>query len=143
MTLRSGGSGRLIAPSRFIGATAGALVGHVLQITGWFPQLQPELYSLVAMGAVLAAVVHAPMASILIVFELTQDRKVMLPAMLACIISVAVAPLIYPDSVYTQGLRSRGVHIGASGDFVLLRRITVEQIPLDPVTAIVESAPLL
>ncbi len=142
ITLGSGGSGGIIAPSLFIGATVGAIVGHLLRRLGWFHQLQPELYSLVAMGAVLAAVVHAPLASILIVFELTQDHKVMLPAMLACIISVAVARLIYPDSVYTQGLRLRGVHIGASGDFVLLRRITVEQIPLDPVTDVTESAPL-
>jgi chloride channel protein, CIC family len=142
VTLGSGGSGGIIAPSLFVGATAGAIVGHLLRHLGWFHQLQPELYSLVAMGAVLAAVVHAPLASILIVFELTQDHKVMLPAMLACIISVAVARLIYPDSVYTQGLRLRGVHIGASGDFVLLRRITVEQIPLDPVTDVTESAPL-
>jgi CIC family chloride channel protein len=109
---------------------------------GWFHQLQPELYSLVAMGAVLAAVVHAPLASILICFELTQDHKVMLPAMLACIISVVVARLIYPDSVYTRGLRLRGVQVGAGSDFVLLRRITVEQIPLDPVAAVVQSAPI-
>jgi len=142
VTLGSGGSGGVIAPSLFVGASAGAIVGYLLKSTGWFHQLQPELYSLVAMGAVLAAVVHAPLASILIVFELTQDHKVMLPAMLACIISVAVSRLIYPDSVYTQGLRLRGVHIGASGDFVLLRRITVEQIPLDPVSSVTESAPL-
>jgi CIC family chloride channel protein len=66
----------------------------------------------------------------------------MLPTMLACIISVAVARLAYTDSVYTQGLRMRGVHVGAGSDLVLLRRITVEQIPLDPVTILSESAPV-
>ena len=97
VTLGSGGSGGIIAPSVFVGATAGAVVGHLLQITGWFGHsLQPELYSLVAMGAALAAVVHAPMASILICFELTQDYKVMLPAMLACIVAVAVRARFIP-----------------------------------------------
>jgi CIC family chloride channel protein len=91
---------------------------------------------------VLAAVVHAPMASILICFELTQDYKVMLPAMLACIIAVAVARLISPDSIYTATLRSRGVRIGSAGDFVLLRRITVEQVPLDPVSVVHDSDPM-
>ncbi len=142
LTLGSGGSGGVIAPSVFIGASAGAALGYLLQLTHWFPGLQPELYSLVAMGAVLAAVVHAPLASILIVFELTQDHKVMLPAMLACIVSVAVARLVYPYSVYSQGLRMRGVHIGASADLVLLRRITVEQIPLDPLTIVRPNDPL-
>jgi CIC family chloride channel protein len=142
MTLGSGGSGGVIAPSVFVGATMGAVVGHLLQKTGWFVGLQPELYSLVAMGAVLAAVVHAPMASILICFELTQDYKVMLPAMLACIIAVAVARSLYPDSVYTLSLRSRGVRQGNAGDFVLLRRITVEQVPLDPVSVVSSSDPV-
>ena len=142
LTLGSGGSGGVIAPSVFVGATMGAVVGHLLQKTGWFYGLQPELYSLVAMGAVLAAVVHAPMASILICFELTQDYKVMLPAMLACIIAVAVARSLYPDSVYTLSLRSRGVRQGNAGDFVLLRRITVEQVPLDPVSVVSISDPV-
>jgi CIC family chloride channel protein len=87
-------------------------------------------------------VVHAPMASILICFELTQDYKVMLPAMLACIIAVAVARSIYPDSVYTLALRSRGVRQGNAGDFSLLRRITVEQVPLDPVSVVIDSDPV-
>lgn len=143
VTLGSGGSGGIIAPSVFIGATAGAVVGHLLQSTGWFgTALQPELYSLVAMGAALAAVVHAPMASILICFELTQDYKVMLPAMLACIVAVAVARSIYPDSVYTLGLRSRGVQQGNARDFSLLRRITVEQVPLDPVAVVSIADPI-
>jgi CIC family chloride channel protein len=142
LTLGSGGSGGVIAPSVFVGATAGAVVGHLLQQTHWFVGLQPELYSLVAMGAVLAAVVHAPMASILICFELTQDYKVMLPAMLACIVAVGVARSIYPDSVYTLSLRTRGVRQGNAGDFVLLRRITVEQVPLDPVSVVTDSDPV-
>lgn len=142
ITLGSGGSGGVIAPSVFIGATVGAIVGHLLRRTGWFHQIQPELYALVAMGAVLGAVVHAPMASILIVFELTQDYKVMLPAMLACIIAVAVARLVYPESVYTLSLRTRGVRVGSAGDHVLLRRITVEQVGLLPVSIVRESDPL-
>jgi CIC family chloride channel protein len=142
VTLGSGGSGGIIAPSVFVGATTGAIVGHLLQKSGWFVGIQPELYSLVAMGAVLAAVVHAPMASILICFELTQDYKVMLPAMLACIIAVVVARSIYPESVYTAALRSRGVRQGNTGDFVILRRITVEQIPLQPVSVVTDSDPI-
>jgi CIC family chloride channel protein len=142
VTLGSGGSGGVIAPSVFIGATLGAVLGELLRRTGWFWHLQPEMYALVGMGAVLAAVVHAPLASILICFELTQDYKVMLPAMLACIMAVAVARVVYPYSVYSLGLRSRGVRVGSAGDFVLLRRIMVEQIPLDPISIVHGSDPL-
>lgn len=45
VTLGSGGSGGVIAPSVFIGATLGALLGHLLQASGWFHELQPELYA--------------------------------------------------------------------------------------------------
>jgi CIC family chloride channel protein len=66
----------------------------------------------------------------------------MLPAMLACIIAVAVARLIYPDSIYTATLRSRGVRVGTAGDFSLLRQITVEQVPMDPVSNVQEADPV-
>ena len=47
-------------------------------------RFQPDAYALVGMGAVLAAVVHAPLASMLILFDVTQRLPdVMLPAMLA------------------------------------------------------------
>jgi CIC family chloride channel protein len=84
------------------------------------------------MGAVLAAAVHAPLASILIVFELTQDYKVMLPAMLACVVATTTARLIFPDSIYTQGLRRRGLNLNSHADMNLLRRLSIEQVALEP-----------
>jgi CIC family chloride channel protein len=142
VTLGSGGSGGVIAPCVFIGATAGSIVGFLLR--HWFPSagIQPELYALVGMGAVLAAVVHAPLASILICFELTQDYKVMLPAMLACIISTGVARALYRDSIYTAGLRARGVRLGDKSDLTLLRRMTVEQVDLEPAVIVHTTEPL-
>jgi CIC family chloride channel protein len=141
LTLSSGGSGGVIAPSIFLGATAGAVLGILLRETGYFRQLQPELYALVGMGAVLAAVVHAPMASILIVFELTQDYKVMLPAMLACITATAMAKVVHRDSIYTLSLRRRGVRLGGGSDLRLLGRMFVEQVPLEPAAVLQPTDP--
>jgi len=142
LTLGSGGSGGIIAPSVFIGATAGSIVGFLLK--HWLPHsdVQPELYALVGMGAVLSAVVHAPLASILICFELTQDYKVMLPAMLACIISTGIARALHRDSIYTAGLRARGVRLGDKSDLTLLRRMTVEQVDLEPAVIVHHTEPL-
>jgi CIC family chloride channel protein len=140
-TLGSGGSGGVIAPSLFVGATAGAVFGILLKKSGWFPEVQPEVYALVGMGAVLAAVVHAPMASILIVFEVTQDYKIMVPAMLTCIIATGVARLIYRDSIYTASLRERGIRAGGMADFTLLRRMNVEQIALEPASVVHPNDP--
>lgn len=142
LTLSSGGSGGVIAPSIFLGAAAGGLLGLVLRATGWFENVQPEVYAVAGMAAVLAAVIHAPMAAILIVFELTQDYKVMLAAMLTTVIGLGVSRLIAPDSIYNTMLKARGIHVGRSADVSVLRRITVEQVPLEPATLVQQSDPL-
>lgn len=141
LTLGSGGSGGIIAPSLFIGSTAGAILGLLLQRAGW-QHVQPEVYALVGMGAVLAAVVHAPLASILIVFELTRDDKIILPAMLACIFGTAAARLIYRESIYTLSLRHRGVRLGTMADLTMLRRLCVDEVELEKAPAVRESTEL-
>jgi len=141
MTLGSGGSGGVIAPALFLGAAAGGLLGLVLEHLGTLPSVQPEVYALVGMGAALAAVVHAPLASILILFDLTHDYKLILPAMLASIVATGTARLIFKDSIYTMSLRLRGVRVGSSSDLSLLRRLNIEQVDLDPAAVVRTSDP--
>jgi chloride channel protein, CIC family len=132
LTLASGGAGGIIAPSLFLGATAGGLLGAVLMRIGFAGSAQPDVYAMVGMGAVLAAVVHAPLASILILSDLTHDYKILLPGMLVTVIATGVARLIFRDSIYTLTLRLRGVRVGGAADVSLLRRITAEQVRLEP-----------
>jgi CIC family chloride channel protein len=135
LTLGSGGSGGIIAPCLFLGAVTGGTVGLLLRMTHLFPDLQPEMYALVGMGAVLGAVVHAPLAGILILFDVTRDDKVMLPAMLTTITATGFARLLFRDSIYTLTLRRRGVYIGG-GVMGQLQRVTVEQVELEPVSLV-------
>jgi CIC family chloride channel protein len=141
LTLSSGGSGGVIAPSLFLGGTMGALVGVILQRLHLAAGIPPGLYALIGMGAALAAVVHAPLASILILVEVTNRHNIILPAMLATVAATGVARLIFPDSVYTLTLRQRGVRVGSGADLSILRRLYVEQVPLEPVTAVPVDAP--
>jgi CIC family chloride channel protein len=141
LTLASGGSGGVIAPALFLGATIGGALGLGLRATGYFPETGPEVYALVGMGAVLSAVVHAPLASILILFELTNDYKIMLAAMLAAVVATAFARLICPDSVYTLALRHRGIQLGRSTDSSILRRLNVETCTLEPAAVLQPGDP--
>ena len=142
LTLSSGGSGGVIAPSLFLGATTGALVGMLLRKAGWLSDTPVGFFSLIGMGAVLAAVVHAPLASILILMEVTNQRDVVLPAMLACVVATGVARTISRDSIYTLGLRRRGVLVGSGQDVALLRRLQLDQLSMEPVRAFPITAPL-
>ena len=133
-TLGSGGSGGIIAPSLFLGATAGGFVGLFLRQIG--SKVEPSVYAMVGMGAVLAAVVHAPLASVLILLDLTGDQKLIMPGMLATIVATGIARNIFRDSIYPASLRERGVKLGTAADLSILRRLTVESIELEPATAV-------
>jgi CIC family chloride channel protein len=141
LTIGSGGSGGIIAPALFLGATTGAALGATLRHVGLFANVQPHVYALVGMGAVLAAVVHAPLTAILILMDLTGDYHLALPAMLATVIATGMARRIFPDSIYTVALRDRGIRVGGSADHMLLRRISLEQIQLDPAVTLAPTDP--
>jgi CIC family chloride channel protein len=128
----------VIAPALFLGAAAGGLMGHLMKIIGLFDpsHVQPEAYALVGMGAVLAAIVHAPLASILILLEVTRNSALMLPAMLATVVATAVARIIMTDSIYTLSLRHRGLNVSGGAESSLLHRLTVEQVDLEPATVV-------
>jgi len=68
------------------------------------------------MGAVLAAIVHAPLASILILLETTRNSGLMLPAMLATVTATAMARIVLSDSIYTLSLRRRGLNVSAGAE---------------------------
>jgi CIC family chloride channel protein len=144
LTLGSGGSGGVIAPSLFLGAVAGGGMGLAMKIVGLFDvtRVYPEAYAIVGMGAVLSAIVHAPLASILIVLELTVNPALVLPTMLAVVVATGMARLLYPDSIYTAVLRLRGIRVGPTADANFLHRLTVEQVTLDPVSVIQVDTPL-
>ncbi|HEX8521307.1 MAG TPA: chloride channel protein [Tepidisphaeraceae bacterium] len=142
LTLGSGGAGGIIAPSLFLGAVTGGAVGLLFIHTHVAAALPPQACALVAMGAVLAAVVHAPLAAMLILFEVTRNPYVVLPGMLTTVVAAAMSQVISRDSIYTMDLRRRGVRVGHSSDLTALRRLTVEQVDLEPATIVRIDDPL-
>ena len=142
VTLGSGGAGGVIAPSLFIGAVTGGALGLVMQQLGLSAAMPPHTYALIGMAAVLAAVVHAPLAAVLILMDVTGDYQAIVPAMLATVVSTGLARVLTRDSIYTLGLRMRGVQVGTASDLLLLRRMSVEQVALDPATVVHTDEPL-
>ena len=139
MTIGSGGSGGLFAPSLLMGACAGGAVGYVVNALAWFPAANPAYYALVGMAAMLAGTAHAPLTGMLLVYELTRDYAIILPLMLATVISTIVARLIHPDSIYTAKLTQMGVRVGSLSDMTILRRLSVRDVPLLQVVSVHEN----
>ncbi len=134
LTLGSGGSGGIFAPSLMLGAATGSAFGIVVNALDWFPghYASPGHYALVGMAAVVAATTHAPLTAILIVYEITRSYQIILPLMLAAVISTIVARLIMQESIYTLKLSRRGIKLGAMSDLTILRRLVVNDVPLAP-----------
>ncbi len=130
LTLGSGGSGGIFAPSLFLGAMVGGAFGLLMKQLGWVDDTSVTAYALVGMAAMVAATTHASLTAIVILFEMTRDYKVILPVMFAAIVSTAGAKILLADSIYTLKLRRRGVRLGTLADLTILRRLTARQVPL-------------
>ncbi len=127
-TLGSGGSGGIFAPSLFIGAMLGALLGKQAHLL--FPGITATegAYALVGMGALVAGTTHAPITAILIIFELTNDYRIIPPLMLSCIISVLLATYLKKESMYTMKLVRKGINIFEGKDINILKGMKVKSV---------------
>jgi len=131
ITIGSGGSGGIFAPSLFLGAMTGGFLGSFIH--QWFPDATASsgAYALVTMGAVVAATTHAPISAIIIIFELTQEIEIIPALMAACVLSTLVSQLLSHDSIYTSKLRRQGVDLYKEQDPNPLRSLFVRDV-LDP-----------
>lgn len=142
LTIGSGGSGGIFAPSLFIGATMGGIYGHVVHYL--FPSVTASsgAYSLVGMGAIVAGATHAPITSILILFELTDDYRIILPLMMTCIISSVTASQLKRESIYTMKLVRRGIDVRGGKEVSTLKSLLVKNFMFRDVAFVSEIMPL-
>ena len=127
LTLGSGGSGGIFAPSLFMGAMLGASFGQIAHTI--FPEIVAPsgAYALVGMAAFFGGAAHAPITAILILFEMTGDYQIILPLMLSTVLSTIVSRNLSPDSIYTLKLKRRGVELSQDTQAIdLMQGVTAE-----------------
>jgi CIC family chloride channel protein len=141
LTLGSGGSGGVFSPSLFMGAALGRLVGDVFH---WFFPAVTAIsggYALVGMAAVFAGAAQAPITSIIILFEMTGDYRIILPLMTAVVISSLVSHVLSPETIYTIKLRRRGIDILAPRRPDPLAQVRVGDVMTRDVISVKEDLP--
>jgi len=139
ITLGSGGSGGIFAPSLFMGAMLGYFFGF--GVHSLFPEstASPGAYALVAMGGLVAGTTRAPITAIIIVFELTNDYSIILPLMVTCIISVILSSRLTRESIYTLKLLLRNIGIKEGMEVNVMESLFVKDILRTDVDSIAES----
>ncbi len=133
ITLGSGHSGGIFAPSLFMGSTLGGAFGIFMQQL--FPNIvgHPAAYAIAGMGAVVAGTTKAPIAAVLIIFEMTRDYKIILPLMLAVVFSSLIYSYLNKGSIYTIKLLRRGIDLESGRDINIMKRIRVKDVMATPV----------
>ena len=142
LTLGTGGSGGIFAPSLLMGAAIGGAFGLLLTRLGMIEGASVPAYALVGMAALVAGTTHAPLTAIVMLWEITREPTVMLPVMFAAIVATFGAQFLLRDSIYTLKLRRRGVRVGSMADLTLLRRITVADVDKQPAHFVQPDDPL-
>ncbi len=128
ITLGSGGSGGIFAPSLFMGAMLGYFFGSFVHQL--FPEItaSPGAYALVAMGGLVAGTTRAPITAIIIVFELTNDYHIILPLMITCIISTIISSQLSRESIYTLKLVMRNIGIKEGMETNVMASIQIKDV---------------
>jgi CIC family chloride channel protein len=110
-TVGSGAVGGVFTPTLFLGASLGTWFGMTLHAIKLGVELPVTTFTLVGMGAMLTATTRSPLLAIIMIFEISLDYSIMLPLMLACVVSILIASRFVAESVYTEPLRRKGLSI--------------------------------
>lgn len=111
VTIAAGGSGGVFAPGLYMGSMLGGAIG--LLLSGAFPHsgLSESGIAAITMAAVFAGSAQAPVTSIMMLFEMTGDYRIILPLMMASVLSATVASTLSRETMYTLKLFRRGLDV--------------------------------
>ena len=107
----SGNAGGIFAPSLYIGAMAGGAVGTVVHRLAPLQTADAGAYALVGMGTLFAGIIRAPMTSVFMIFEITQDYQILVPLMVANLLSLLISRRFQPMPVYHALLQQDHIHL--------------------------------
>lgn len=126
LTIGMGMPGGLIGPLVVIGAAAGGALGIV---GAWIvPEYasSPALYALIGLGAMMAGTLHAPLAALTAMLELTGNPHIIWPGMLAVIAAYGVSRVVFGQQpIFITLMRARGIDYKNDPILQSLRRIGV------------------
>ncbi|HJZ97442.1 MAG TPA: chloride channel protein, partial [Candidatus Solibacter sp.] len=107
----SGNAGGIFGPSLFIGAMMGGAVGGAAHL------LMPDYtgsvgaYALVGMGAAFSGIVRVPLTSVIMIFEITRDYSIIVPLMIANLMSYFISSRLQDEPIYEALQHQDGIHL--------------------------------
>jgi CBS domain-containing protein len=138
IALGSGTSGGTLAPMLLISGALGGLVGHAFHSVN--AGISPGAIAVIMMAATFGAATRATFTSIVFLFELTRDYRIVLPLMLASVIADVIMHSFSRYSLFTEKLGRRGVTIGGDYEVDVLRVMHVRDVMTSDVVTLSSDA---
>jgi chloride channel protein, CIC family len=140
----SGNAGGIFAPTLYLGAMAGGAVGSLVHRFAPLSTGDPGAYALVGMGALFAGIIRAPMTSVFMIFELTQDYQILVPLMISNLLSFMISRRYQPSPIYHALLEQDGIYLpeaeGRAGSAARAKDIMTDEVALVPSASTLEEA---
>ncbi len=140
ITLGSGGNGGVFAPALFIGAVIGGAFGGVMHYLLPAYTASAGAYATIGIGAFLAALSHAPLTAVFLLFETTGNYRIVIPVMLTSIIGTIVAEKFCEDSIDTVDFTREGINLHEGREVAIMKSIKVGKAITEDVNLISENA---
>lgn len=128
LTIGSGGSGGIFAPSLFMGGTAGFVFAQSINIIAGHEILSVSNFVLVGMCGVMSGTLHAPLTAIFLIAEITSGYTLFVPLMLVSALAFSVVSYFEKHSLYTKHLIEQGDLIQHDKDLQVLSLINLRKI---------------
>lgn len=114
LTIGSGGSGGIFAPSLFLGGITGFLFAIIINYFN-LGNVSPSNFTLVGMCGMMSGVLHAPLTAIFLIAEITSGYELFVPLMLVSAIAYVSSTFFESHSLYTK-------HLIESGDLIIYNK---------------------
>jgi chloride channel protein, CIC family len=125
VSLGSGFAGGVFSPALFIGAMTGGAFGLIAASVAPGYVSTHGVYTLVGMAGVAAAVLGAPVSTILVVFELTSNYRLIIAAMIVVVVASMLSQRLTRKSFFVWQLEQRGIDLRTARETGLLLTMTV------------------
>ena len=122
LCLSCGMHGGVFGPALCIGAMVGAALAMAYDASYY------QIFALAGMGACISSVVGAPIATILIVFELNQNYSVATAVMVAVVISNLLTNKYFARSFFLFQVQAAGFDINAGREVLILQRRRIKEV---------------
>lgn len=126
LTLGSGGSGGIFAPSLAVGSLVGLGFHRCLSVLLPGASLVGEgCFALLGMAGLVGGMLHAPLTGIFLVVEITGGYSVILPLIIVSVVSATLCRTWQGASIYLQDLVKRGLLARPGSDTRVLAELEV------------------